>query len=112
LLVEGADRDAGVIELFQALYLTGAVRLASPTVLRVHVEDQVDGDVLLHDPAQQQTGQEGLAGPGLAEDPARALDEALEVDADARGHVEWLADVEVGLVLGAEDARDVGVVGL
>ena len=73
----------------------------------MHVEDEVHGGALAHDADQQQAGEERLAGAGLAEDAARPLDQALEVEADSRLHVERLADVEVRLVLLAEDDLDV-----
>ena len=64
-------------------------------------------------PRQHQAGEEGLAGARLAEDAVAALDEALQVDADRRVHVQGLADVKIARVaLVPEDAVDVLLLGL
>ena len=71
----------------------------------MHVEDQVDGLVVVNQPAQHQPRQEGLARAGLAEDAVGALGKADHVEADLRVHVEWVADAEVaalGVALAAE----------
>ena len=58
------------------------LRVARPAVLVVHVEDEVDGGAASGRCREQQARQERLAGAGLAEDAARALDEALQVETD------------------------------
>jgi hypothetical protein len=95
--------------------------LALPTVLVVHVKDQVDRLARLDQPRQQQPCQKGLAGAAFAKDPAGALGKTGQVEGDGDAlHLQRLADVEIPLlshvakdqlhVLGAglKDRRKVG----
>ncbi len=91
---------AGGEQLPQPLDLLLGLVLALPAVFVVHVEHQVDRHVLLHQPGQQRAREEGLAGARLAEDPRRALDEAVQIERHVHPlHLQWVADVEISRLL-------------
>ena len=109
--IEGEDGDAIAEQLLEPLHEGGGLarRLLHrlPPVLVVHVEDEVDGAVVMDESTQGQPRQERLARTGLAEDTVGTLGKTHHVDADFRVHVEGGADAEVlalGVPLFAEDA--------
>ena len=61
LHVQRVDSHATAEQLRQALDLGALLVLGAPAVLRVHVEDQIDGRAGLDDSAQQESGEEALA---------------------------------------------------
>ena len=116
--INGEDGHLAAEKLLQALDEPRSSTAAGflrrlPAVLAVHVENEVDGAVFMDQARQHQARQERLAGTRLAENPVAALDEALQVDADRRVHVQGLADVKIARVaLVPEDAVDVLLLGL
>ena len=79
----------------------------------MHVEDEVDGAVLVNQARQHEAGQEGFPGARLAENPVAALDKALQVDTDRGIHVEGLPNMKIaGIPFVPEDAVDVLFLGL
>ena len=77
----------------------------------MHVEHEIAGGPVLEDPQQQQASQERLACAGLSEHPVAALDQLLDVQAQARLHIQRVADKEMVLVLLSKDDTDVVVGG-
>src|SRR5439155_17349651 len=85
--------------------------LTLPAVLTVHVEDEVRGHPAADHTAEDEAREEALARARLAEDAVAALHEAAQVQADRYVHVEWRAQLEAILALGAKDALEVALVG-
>ena len=112
--VQREDDHPVVENLLQPLDLLLALVLALPAVLVVHVENQADGHLMLHQAGQQRAGEESLAGAGLAEDAGRPLDESVQVEGDVNAvHLQRVADVEVPLLpLPPEDEPDLLRAGL
>ena len=86
-----------------------------PSVLGMHVKDEVDGSLLADNAGENDAGEEGFAGAGFAKDAVAALDEAIEVDADGYIHIDGATDGEiaaVGVVFPAEDSAEVALAGV
>jgi hypothetical protein len=110
--IQGIDLHLAGEELPQPLDGGGLPILAGrlPAILRVHIKNQVYRRPFADDTRQDQAGQKGFAGTGLAEDAVAALHPAIQIQTNGHRHVQGLADGEVapsGVVFPAEDGAKV-----
>ena len=89
LRIEREDQDFRVERLLQAgRRPAGFLVVGFPAVLVVHVEHEIHRGAAPDEPREHHPDEERLAGAGLTEHAVRALDEALQVEAHRRVHLE------------------------